>query len=535
MTQINPATTWAATLGHLQMLVTPANYETWLRDTIGLRFDDGCFVVGAQSDFATEWLHARLRPLIARTLARTLGHAVDLAFEVVGASDAPPPPALDASTSAAAAADAVPDFLRRSSAPAPALHPALTFERFVVGDENRLAFEAARRAAEHPGVVNPLAIVGACGLGKTHLLNAIGHVAHAAGRSVIYAPAERFGNDYVRALSQNKLDDFRARYRRADLLLIDDIQFLAGKDKFQDEFIHAFNDLHAAGKQIVVACHAMPSHMAGLSETLRSRLEMGLVADLQKPAFPTRLAILRDKARRAAVVLPDIALEQIAERCCPTVRELEGYLNRVVAYAPLVGITFDTDDRGATRTAALDTDARGTSGPTALDADASRAARLGTDGRGAMLTAALDTDGRGAAVRLERHPTPDAATIHDMIERALSPLAATALAAGDPAPDADALVAAVCQRVGVTPADLRGRSRTRDVTYARHLAMYLLKEDARKTVAEIGRLFGNRDHSTVLAGIARIQQEQKTRPETAADITATRTTLAPTPPLRAAV
>lgn len=447
MTTINPATTWAATLGHLQMLVTPANFDTWLRDTVGLRFDDGTFVVGAQNDFATEWLHARLRPLIARTLARTLGHAVDLAFEVIASHDAPPPPAL-AATAPAADADAIPDFLRRSSAPAPALHPALTFEAFVVGDENRLAFEAARRAAAHPGATNPLVLIGLSGLGKTHLLNAIGHEAHAAGRSVIYAPAERFGNDYVRALSQNKLDDFRARYRRIDVLLLDDIQFLEGKDKFQDEFIHAFNDLHAAGKQIVIAGHTMPARMTGLAEPLRSRLEMGLVADLQKPAYPTRLAILRAKAQRARVALPDGALEQIAERCCPTVRELEGYLNRVVAHLPLAG------------------------------GDATPA----------------------------------------VIERALSPLGGAPAAADDAAPDVDAVIAAVCQRLAVTAADLRGRSRTRDVTYARHLAMALLKEDARKTIAEIGRLLGNRDHSTVLAGIARIDAERKTRPETAADI-----------------
>lgn len=461
----NPATTWAATLGQLQMLVTPANFDTWLRETVGLRFDDGCFVVGAQNDFATEWLHARLRPLITRTLAKTLGHAVDLAFEVISLHDAPPPPALVADAAAAPNADAIPDFLRRNSAPAPALHPALTFDNFVAGDENRLAFEAARRVAEQPGVVNPLTIFGASGLGKTHLLNAIGHAAYTAGRSVIYAPAERFGNDYVRALSTNKLDDFRARYRRVDVLLIDDIQFLEGKDKFQDEFVHAFNDLHAAGKQIVIAGHAMPSQMSGLVEALRSRLEMGLLADLQRPAFPTRLAILRAKARAHSVRLPDDALEQIAERCCPTVRELEGYLHRVLAYVPLVG---------------------------------------------------------GAATR-------------EVVEQALSPLAAAATTAADALPDPDAIIAAVCQRVGVTPGDLRGRSRTRDVTYARHLAMYLMKEDARKTIAEIGRLFGNRDHSTVLAGITRITKETKTRPETTADIKSARESLAPadTTPTRA--
>ena len=450
---LTPATTWAATLGQLQMIVTPANYDTWLRETIGLRHDDGCFVVGAQNDFATEWLHTKLRPLILKTLARVLGHAVEIAFEVVRPHDAPPP-ALNAGADAPACADEVPAFLRRSIAP-PALNPALTFDTFVAGDENRMALDAARRAVAAPGVTNPLTIYGPAGLGKTHLLSAIGHAAYAQGRNVIYAPAERFGNDYVRALG-GKLEQFRGRYRTADLLLIDDVQFLEGKEKFQDEFFHTFNDLHAAGKQIVVCGDRMPAQMTGLSDALRSRLQWGLAADLRRPSFATRLAILRAKALQHAAQLPESALETIAEHCCQSVRELEGYLNRVLAYIPLVG----------------------------------------------------------------GHITPDA------IAHALSPFAAPHTAADDAAPDADTIVAAVGRRTGVTPADLRGRSRSRDVTYARHLAMYLLKEDARNTVAEIGRHLGHRDHSTVLAGIARITGELKTRPETRADAESVREALA---------
>jgi chromosomal replication initiator protein len=449
-----PATTWSATLGQLQMIVTPANYDTWLRETIALRHLDGTFVVGAQNEFATEWLQTKLRPLILKTLARVLGHAVEIAFEVVRPHDAPPLGLVAADDDAESGGDAVPAFLRRASAPPPALNPALTFENFVVGDENRMAHDAARRVVDAPGITNPLTIVGAAGLGKTHLLSAIGHAAYARGLTVIYAPAERFGNDYVRALG-GKLEQFRQRYRTADVLLIDDIQFLEGKEKFQDEFFHTFNDLHAAGKQIVVCGDRMPAQMAGLSDALRSRLQWGLAADLRRPSFATRLAILRAKARQHAAQLPEAALEAIAERCCQSVRELEGCLNRVLAYIPLVG----------------------------------------------------------------GHATPDA------VEKALSPFAASDAAAAAAAPDPDAIVAAVGRRTGVTPADIRGRSRSRDVTYARHLAMYLLKEDARSTIAEIGRHLGRRDHSTVLAGIARITGELKTRPETRTDADAAREAL----------
>jgi chromosomal replication initiator protein len=273
---------------------------------------------------------------------------------------------------------------------------------------------------------------------------------------VIYAPAERFGNDYARANRDNSYEQFRNRYRNVDVLLIDDVQFFEGRQGFQEAFFHAFNDLHAAGKQICVSSDRAPSQLTGIIEPLRSRLQWGLVADLQRPAFETRLAILRAKSLRHAVRLPDEALELIAEHYCPTVRELEGFLNRVLAYIPLVG---------------------------------------------------------GKVTR-------------EIIERALSPLAPAAVSQEAAAPGADEIVAAVCRRTGTQPADLRGKSRSRDVAYARHLAMYVLKEDGRKTVAEIGRLFGNRDHSTVLAGIQRIALEQTTRPETRADVSAVRAAVA---------
>lgn len=448
------ATTWTATLGQLEMLVTRANFDTWLRDTVGLRHDDVAFVVGAQNDFAIEWLSTRLRPLIAKTLARVIGRATEVRFEVIRAEEAAPPVLL--------ADDVViPPEFRKRPAP-PALHPAMTFDTFVVGDENALAAHAARAAATAADAPNPLVIFGASGLGKTHLLNAIGHEAHANGRAVMFVTAERFGNDYVRALSSG-LDAFRSRYRGCDTLIIDDVQFFEGKEKFQEEFFHAFNELHAAGKRIVIACDRAPSALGGVSEALRSRMQWGLVADLQKPGFETRLAILRAKSRNHALILGEEALTQIACKCCPTVRELEGYLNRVLAFAPLVG----------------------------------------------------------------GEVTPQ------VIERALSAL--TPPVSHEPqAPSPDAVLDAVSRRTGASIADMRGRSRNRDIAYARHMAMYLLRDVARCTPAEIGRLLGNRDHSTVLGGIARINIEQTTRAETSADLHAVRESLAAPVPARAA-
>ncbi len=449
MTTMNAATTWSATLGQLQMMVTPANYETWLRDTVGLRHEDGRFVVGAQSDFATEWLTTRLRPLISKTLAKVLGHGIDVAFEVAQ-PDNLEPPVLLSEPDGAAEGDRPAG--RRSVAP-PQLNGALTFDAFVVGEENRLAFHAAQRVVSEPGALNPLTVFAAPGLGKTHLLQAIGHAAYAAGRAVICVSAERFGNDYVRALKDG-LDQFRRRYRGADVLLVDDIQFFEGRDGFEKEFFHTFNDLHAQGKQIVVTTDRPPSALSGLTEAMRTRLQWGLVADVQRPAFGTRLAILRAKARRQSLQVPESALEMIAERCCPTVRELEGSLNRVLAFVPLIG---------------------------------------------------------GAVTR-------------ETIDRALSPLVPLAQRDAEP-PCPDDILAAVSRQLGVQLADMRGRSRNRDVSYARHLAMYVLKEDGRKTIAEIGRLLGHRDHSTVLAGIQRIALEQSTRPETRTDLGAVRASL----------
>ena len=316
-----------------------------------------------------------------------------------------------------------------------------------------------RASSPSPGRTNPLVIFGGSGLGKTHLLNAIGHAAHANGLAVVYATAERFGTEFGSAAQHKSFDKFRRKYRECDVLLVDDIQFFETRPGFQEEFFHTFDALHAAGKQIAVTCDRLPSQLTGLSDALRSRLMWGIQADVRKPSFPTRVAILRAKAAHHAFRLPEAALEQIAQRCCPTVRELEGYLNRVLMHLPLIG---------------------------------------------------------GVA-------TPEA------IDRALHVFnseAASGVLSVDATPQPDAIIDAVCAHSGTSRAQLTGRSRNREVSYARHLAMYVLKHDAHKAVSEIQRLFGNRDHSTVIGAIDRIEAELTTRPETAADLAAVRAALA---------
>jgi chromosomal replication initiator protein len=448
MMQRDAAETWVAALGQLQLQVTRANYDTWLRDTVGMRFEDDKLIIGAPNDFATEWLATRMRVGILRAVAGVVGRKVEVDFEVAGVEEDDEPALLATQDDSP-----VPPMFRKRGTP-PALNPAFTFDSFVVADENRMAHEAARRAVSDPGQISPLLLFGASGLGKTHLLNAIGHEAYASGRSVVYAPAERFANDYVKAVQSGDYERFHQRYRRCELLLLDDIQFLEDSEKFQKQFLHAFNELQTSGHHIVVTCDKAPQQMMKLIEPLRSRLSSGLMADLQKPGRETRLEILRAKVRRHARPLPEEALAAIADRYCPSVRDLEGYLNRVIAFAPLV----------------------------------------------------------------DEPVTPQ------LVERALSPLAKPA---AEPSPPTAAqIVDAVCARTHLAPADLRGRSRARNVSYARHLAMYVMKEDGRCTIAEIGRELGHRDHSTVLAGISRITKDLSNYADTRDDLTAVREALA---------
>lgn len=322
---------WSAALGELQLQVTQATFDTWLRDSRLLKYEDGTFVIGVKNGYAKDWLEHRLLAIIKRTLARQTGKTVAVQFVVWSEETQPQTddvlPLLNPSPSAS-----VPTQVLSSAN----LNPRYTFDNFVVGPGNRLAHAASMAVAESPAnAYNPLFIYGGVGLGKTHLLHAIGHDCQAQGLHVLYVSSEKFTNDLIEAIRSHTTDAFRDKYRTADVLLVDDIQFIAGKESTQEEFFHTFNTLHGTGKQIIVSSDRAPKAMSTLEERLRSRFAWGLIADIQPPDLETRIAILRSKSIACGVSVPDEILVLIADRIQSNIRELEGALNRVAALSTL--------------------------------------------------------------------------------------------------------------------------------------------------------------------------------------------------------
>jgi chromosomal replication initiator protein len=332
---------WRAALGELQVSLSPANYETWLRDTQLLDVDEQRFRIAVPNGFAKDWLESRYRSLISQTLARIVGYSVQVEF-VVGST---PDGSLETPAGEAAQGPASPSPQVRveptrvgGEGGSTYLNPRYTFSNFIVGSANRLAHAASLSVAERPGhAYNPLFLYGGVGLGKTHLMHAIGNqvIAKFPRKRVVYATSEKFTNEFITSIQQGKIDEFRARYRRIDLLLIDDIQFIADKERTQEEFFHTFNAIHEDGKQIVLSSDRPPKAILTLEERLRSRFEWGLIADLTAPDLETRIAILRAKAEEGAVPITSDVIEFIARKVVSNIRELEGALNRMVAYASM--------------------------------------------------------------------------------------------------------------------------------------------------------------------------------------------------------
>jgi len=415
---------WETALGRLQLQVTRPNYDTWLRDTVGLRLEEGRFTVGAPSDFATEWLSTRMRPLISNVLTTLTGEALDVSFEVLGAPGF---------CHEASVAESIP--VTKPTWPRPRLNPAFTFDSFVVGGCNRLAHAAAMAVASAPGhTYNPLLLCAPTGLGKTHLLHAIAHEACNCNLRVVCASAEQFTSQFVSAVRNHRSEEFRDRYRSADILLLDDVQFLQGKEQTQIEFYHAFDELHSSGRQIVLTCDRCPQELLSLDQRLRSRLQWGLIADIKPPNLHARMAILYAKAHAQGLNVPTEVFEFLANRMPENVRELEGALTRVAAYA-----------------------------------------------------------------RLTHHPLTvefTAAALQDVTPHLPAPL-----------PTPESILTAVCRHFSVSRQLLTSRSRNRQLAYARHIAMYLLREDAHRPLTDIGRVLGGRDHATVLHGHSKITKE----------------------------
>jgi chromosomal replication initiator protein len=333
---------WRAALGELQVSLSPANFETWLRDTALVNVDDNRFHVAVPNGFAKDWLESRYRSLISQTLARVVGYSVQVEFEVRER----PADAADGNGSATNVRMEPTRVGSTEGVAAGTLNARYTFSNFIVGSANRLAHAASLSVAERPGhAYNPLFLYGGVGLGKTHLMHAIGNqvVGRFPRKKVVYSTSEKFTNEFITSIQQGKIDEFRSRYRKIDLLLIDDIQFIADKERTQEEFFHTFNAIHEDGKQIVLSSDRPPKQITTLEERLRSRFEWGLIADLTAPDLETRIAILRAKAEEQSVPISADVLEFIARKVISNIRELEGALNRIVAYSSMgaVPITIE--------------------------------------------------------------------------------------------------------------------------------------------------------------------------------------------------
>ncbi|TBL77470.1 chromosomal replication initiator protein DnaA [Paenibacillus thalictri] len=329
----HPNEKWQQVLSIIQTKVSKPSFDTWLKSTKAVVFNDDAVVICVPNNFAKEWLETRYAKMISATIFEYTDRPVEVKFtleseetraEAVPAAPAAPQPARTS----------LPVYEEPSS-----LNSKYTFDTFVIGAGNRFAHAASLAVAEAPAkAYNPLFLYGGVGLGKTHLMHAIGHyvLEHNPSARVLYLSSEKFTNEFINAIRDNRGESFRSKYRSIDVLLIDDIQFLAGKEQTQEEFFHTFNALHEERKQIIISSDRPPKEIPTLEERLRSRFEWGLITDIQPPDLETRIAILRKKAKAENLDIPNEAMVYIANQIDTNIRELEGALIRVVAYSSLI-------------------------------------------------------------------------------------------------------------------------------------------------------------------------------------------------------
>lgn len=412
---------WQAVLGQLQMEMPRATFETWVRDTALVTHEDGTYVIGAPNAYAKDWLENRLKSSVKRTLSSVVGRSsLEVRFVVWNEKPERVVEAAEPTSSVMEQPEALPS----------KLNPKYTFGSFVVGPSNRLAHAACVAASENPAkAYNPIFLYGGVGLGKTHLLQAVGNACAQRGLQVVYVSSEEFTNDLINAIRSHTTEAFREKYRSIDVLLIDDIQFIAGKESTQEEFFHTFNTLHGQDKQLVISSDRPPKAMVTLEERLRSRFEWGLTVDIQPPDFETRQAILRSKAERSRREVHPGVIELIARRVQSNIRELEGALTRVLAYADLIGQ------------------------PLTLELAASAIADL----------------------------SPRRRTV-----------------------TADQIIETVADFYNTTTGALTGPDRSKEIAWARQVAMYLIREEAEASLPAVGEVLGNRDHTTVMYGCKKV-------------------------------
>jgi len=336
---------WRAAVGQLQLELAKPTFDTWLRDTWAVSYEDGVLVIGVQSAYAKDWLENRLYALIQRVLSETAGRTVSVRF-VVRRNETVVQE--DVGLLGEQASPQGRTWRGVGEGDLIKLNSKHTFANFIVGRSNRLAHAGSLAVAENPGTsYNPLFIYGGVGLGKTHLLHAIGNRVLEDEKRALYVSAETFTNDLIKGIRTRMTEEFRAKYRTIDVLLIDDVQFIVNKERTQEEFFYTFNDLYQENRQIVLSSDRPPKAFVGLEERLRSRFEWGLTADVQPPDLETRMAILKAKGESQGLDLPIEVVEFIAQRFQTNIRELEGALNQVLGLSRMMGypLAVETAER----------------------------------------------------------------------------------------------------------------------------------------------------------------------------------------------
>ncbi len=334
----NIADLWNSALASIEKKISKPSFETWLKSTSAHSLDGNTLIIIAPNEFARDWLEERYSGLISGILYEITGEELGVKFIIPQSQtdleeDEPPQNNKN-------------DKKDHTELPVNMLNPKYVFDTFVIGSGNRFAHAASLAVAEAPAkAYNPLFIYGGVGLGKTHLMHAIGHyvLEHNPSAKVVYLSSEKFTNEFINAIRDNKAVDFRNKYRKVDVLLIDDIQFLAGKESTQEEFFHTFNTLYDENKQIVISSDRPPKEIPTLEDRLRSRFEWGLMTDITPPDLETRIAILRKKAKADGLDIPNEVMLYIANQIDSNIRELEGALIRVVAYSSLINKDINAD------------------------------------------------------------------------------------------------------------------------------------------------------------------------------------------------